>query len=40
MSFIRNKLKLARDALGKKDYETARDAANQVLDYEPENYNA
>lgn len=40
MSFIKNKLKLARDALSKKDYVAARDAATQVLEYEPENYNA
>jgi superkiller protein 3 len=40
MSFVKNKLKLARDALGKKDYVQARDAASQVLEYEPDNYNA
>jgi superkiller protein 3 len=40
MSFVKNKLKLARDALGKKDYTQARDAASQVLEYEPDNYNA
>jgi superkiller protein 3 len=39
-SFVKNKLKGARDALGKKDYEAARGAASQVLEYEPENYNA
>ncbi|KIK99109.1 hypothetical protein PAXRUDRAFT_588175 [Paxillus rubicundulus Ve08.2h10] len=39
-SFAKTKLKAARDALGKKKYEAARDAASQVLDYEPENYNA
>lgn len=38
--FVKSKLKVARDALGKKQYETARDAASQVLDYEPDNYNA
>ena len=32
--------KVARGALGKKQYEAARDAASQVLDYEPDNYNA
>ncbi|KAF9222633.1 superkiller protein 3 [Gyrodon lividus] len=39
-SFAKTKLKAARDALGKKQYEAARDAASQVLDYEPDNYNA
>ncbi|KAG6334505.1 hypothetical protein ID866_4588 [Astraeus odoratus] len=38
--FSKSKLKAARDALGKKQYEAARDAASQVLDYEPDNYNA
>ena len=39
-SFVKTKLKAARDALGKRQYEAARDAAAQVLDYEPDNYNA
>ena len=39
-SFAKTKLKAARDALGKKQYEVARDAALQVLEYEPDNYNA
>ncbi|KAG9316442.1 superkiller protein 3 [Chiua virens] len=39
-SFAKTKLKTARDALGKKDHAAARDAALQVLDYEPDNYNA
>lgn len=39
-SVIKIKLKGARDALGKKDYESARNAASQILDYEPKNYNA
>ncbi|KAH7888376.1 superkiller protein 3 [Phlebopus sp. FC_14] len=39
-SFAKSKLKAARDALGKKQYDTARDAASQVLDYEPDNYSA
>jgi superkiller protein 3 len=39
-SFAKTKLKSARDALGKKEYEVAREAATQVLEYEPENYNA
>jgi len=40
MSFVKNKLKLARDALSKKDYVQARDAASLVLEHEPDNYNA
>ncbi|KAG6829553.1 hypothetical protein H0H92_004222 [Tricholoma furcatifolium] len=40
MSFAKSKLKAAREALGKKDYQTACDASSQVLDYEPDNYNA
>ncbi|TFK75308.1 TPR-like protein [Pluteus cervinus] len=40
MSSVKASLKRARDAIGKKDYPTARDASNQVLEYEPENYNA
>lgn len=40
MSFVKSKLKLAREALGKKEYPNARDAATQVLEYEPDNYNA
>jgi hypothetical protein len=40
MSLAKNKLKLARDALNKKDYAQARNAASQVLEYEPDNYNA
>jgi hypothetical protein len=39
-SFAKSKLKAARDAIGKKNYEQARDAAAQVLDYEPDNYTA
>jgi superkiller protein 3 len=39
-SFVKAKLKGARDALGKKEYEVAREAAIQILEYEPENYNA
>ncbi|KAF8891676.1 TPR-like protein [Infundibulicybe gibba] len=40
MAFVKNKIKLARDALGKKDYISAKDAAEQVLGYEPDNYHA
>jgi hypothetical protein len=39
-SFAKSKLKAARDAIGKKKYEQAREAATQVLDYEPDNYTA
>nr|VWP02312.1 Uncharacterized protein [Ganoderma boninense] len=34
----KTKLKGARDAIAKKDYEKARDAAQQALEYDPENY--
>lgn len=39
-SFLKSKLKEAREALGKKEYDKASEAATQILDYEPENYNA
>ncbi|KAG2046495.1 protein prenylyltransferase [Suillus hirtellus] len=39
-SFAKSKLKAARDAIGKKKYEQAREAAAQVLEYEPDNYTA
>jgi len=39
-SFAKSKLKAARDAIGKKKYEQAREAAEQVLDHEPDNYTA
>ncbi|KAI0051258.1 TPR-like protein [Auriscalpium vulgare] len=39
-AFAKNKLKAARDAITKKDYQAAHDASSQVLDYEPDNYNA
>ena len=39
-SFLKNKLKSARDLIGKKDFDGARNAAQDVLSYEPENYNA
>jgi superkiller protein 3 len=37
---VKAKLKAARDAIGKKNWEAARDAATGVLDFEPDNYNA
>lgn len=39
-AIVKTKLKAARDALGKKDYSTARDAAQDVLAYDADNYNA
>lgn len=39
-AIIKTKLKAARDALGKKDFAKARDAAEDVLSYEADNYNA
>ncbi|KAF7375997.1 Antiviral protein [Mycena sanguinolenta] len=40
MSLVKGKLKAARDALGKKQYAAAKDAAEQALAFDPENYNA
>ncbi|KAL0069809.1 Superkiller protein 3 [Marasmius tenuissimus] len=40
MSIVKTKLKSALDSIGKKDYNNAKKAALQVLDYEPDNYNA
>ncbi|KAF8629945.1 hypothetical protein AX15_003181 [Amanita polypyramis BW_CC] len=40
MSFVKSKLRLARDALDKKDYTKAKEAALEVLDYDTNNYNA
>ena len=39
-AIVKTKLKAARDALAKKDFEKAKSAASDVLDYEPDNYNA
>ncbi|OCH91806.1 TPR-like protein [Obba rivulosa] len=39
-AFVKSKLKAARDAIGKKDWENARQASEGVLEYEPANYNA
>ena len=39
-SIVKTKLKAAKEAVGKKDYEKARDASLAVLDYDPENYHA
>jgi superkiller protein 3 len=40
MSFIKSHLKAARVHIDKKDYLTAKKETIQVLDFEPENYNA
>ena len=37
---VKGKVKAARDALNKKDYQLAHDTSLQVLEYEPDNYNA
>ena len=37
-STLKGKLKAARDALNKKDYQFAHDTSLQILEYEPENY--
>lgn len=39
-AFIKTKLKAAKEAIVRKDYTTARDAATNVMEYDPENYNA
>lgn len=39
MASTKAQLKLARDLIGKKDYRGAHDAAKQVLNYDPSNYN-
>ncbi|EMD32118.1 hypothetical protein CERSUDRAFT_119089 [Gelatoporia subvermispora B] len=39
-AFVKSRLKAARDAIGKKDWETAKQSAEGVLEYEPANYNA
>ncbi|KAI9442528.1 TPR-like protein [Lactarius indigo] len=39
-ALLKSKLKAAKDALGKKDYQFAHDTSLQVLDYEPDNYHA
>ncbi|KAK7692824.1 hypothetical protein QCA50_004459 [Cerrena zonata] len=39
-AFVKTKIKAAREAITKKDYTAARDAATKVLEFEPDNYNA
>ena len=39
-AFIKSRLKSARESLGNKDFAGARDATLQILEHEPQNYNA
>ncbi|OJT10137.1 Superkiller protein 3 [Trametes pubescens] len=39
-AFAKSKLKAAKDAIGKQNYEKAQEAALGVLEYEPDNYHA
>ena len=39
-AIVKTKLKAARDAILKKDWEKAKTASSDVLDYEPDHYNA
>jgi superkiller protein 3 len=39
-ALLKGKLKATRDALNKKDYQAAHDTSLQILEFEPENYNA
>lgn len=39
-AFVKSKLKAARDAINKKDFDTALSAAREVLSFESNNYNA
>jgi hypothetical protein len=39
-ALIKGKLKAAKDALNKGDYQLAHDTSLQVLEYEPDNYHA
>lgn len=39
-SFSKSKLKLAKEAIGKKDFNLVQDLSNQVLEHEADNYNA
>lgn len=39
-ALLKVKLKAARDALKKKDYQAAHDTSLEILEYEPNNYNA
>ncbi len=39
-ALLKGKLKAAKDALNKKDYQFAHDTSLQILEYEPDNYHA
>jgi superkiller protein 3 len=39
-AFTKSKLKAAKEAISKKDFAKARDASNDVLSFEPDNYHA
>ncbi|KAG8917885.1 Superkiller protein 3 [Tulasnella sp. 418] len=38
-ALVKAKLKAAREAIARKDFQTARDASEQILSYDPSNYN-
>jgi superkiller protein 3 len=40
MSFVKERLKTAKDAIGKKDFATAKEASLEAIDRDPHNYNA
>lgn len=40
MASVKNKLKAARAAIGKKDYSAAQEASFEILEEDPSNYNA
>lgn len=39
-TIVKTRLKASREAIGKKDFEKARDDSLKVLEFDPENYNA
>ncbi|KAI0322400.1 TPR-like protein [Amylostereum chailletii] len=39
-AFVKNKLKTAREAIARKEYQAAHDDSQQALEYEPDNYTA
>lgn len=40
MATVRNKLKAARNAIGKGDFSAAQEASIEILEEDPSNYNA
>ena len=40
MAAVKNKLKVARTAIGKRDFSAAQEASLEVLELDPSNYNA